>query len=86
MDVDVGGASVSDSEGCGSGPSSSGHGGQSGGGGGSKLKRSSSAPMINQLVPQGPVSAPPTPSSARWGQHLCSLLQDRLVIYLYLCV
>lgn len=65
MDVDVGGASVSDSEGCGSGPSSSGHGGQSGGGGGSKLKRSSSAPMINQLVPQGPVSAPPTPSAAR---------------------
>ncbi|XP_066969485.1 PPP2R1A-PPP2R2A-interacting phosphatase regulator 1 [Macrobrachium rosenbergii] len=65
MDVDVSGASVSDSEGCGSTPSSSGHlSGQSSGGGG-KLKRSSSAPMINQLVPQGPVSAPTTASATR---------------------
>lgn len=30
-------------------------------GGGGKLKRSCSAPMINQLVPQARVSAPPTP-------------------------
>ncbi|XP_071517863.1 uncharacterized protein [Panulirus ornatus] len=65
MDVDVSGASVSDSEGCGSGPSSSHVSGQGGVGGGSKLKRSSSAPMINQLVPQGPVTAPPMSSVTR---------------------
>lgn len=58
MDVDVSGASVSDSEGCGNGPSSGHMSGQGGVGGGSKLKRSSSAPMINQLVPQGPASTP----------------------------
>ncbi|KAG0727023.1 Protein FAM122A [Chionoecetes opilio] len=62
MDVDVSGASVSDSEGCGNGPSSGHMSGPGGIGGGSKLKRSSSAPMINQLVPQGPVSTPATSS------------------------
>ena len=67
MDVDVGGSSVSDGEGS-CGPSSSGGaaahdaiGVQPCG----KLKRSSSAPMINQLLPQGPVSAPPTPTPSR---------------------
>lgn len=61
MDVDISGASVSDGEGCGT----NGEQGniQNLGGNSSKLKRSSSAPMINQLVPQGPVSAPPTFSS-----------------------
>ncbi|XP_045602897.2 PPP2R1A-PPP2R2A-interacting phosphatase regulator 1 isoform X1 [Procambarus clarkii] len=65
MDVDVSGASVSDSEGCGSSSASSHVSGQGGVGGGSKLKRSSSAPMINQLVPQGPTSAPPVSSASR---------------------
>lgn len=65
MDVDVSGASVSDSEGCGSSSTTSHVSGQGGVGGGSKLKRSSSAPMINQLVPQGPVSAPPMSSVSR---------------------
>ncbi|XP_050691394.1 PPP2R1A-PPP2R2A-interacting phosphatase regulator 1-like [Eriocheir sinensis] len=65
MDVDVSGTSVSDSEGCGNGPSSGHMSGQGGVGGGSKLKRSSSAPMINQLVPQGPASTPPISISSR---------------------
>ena len=34
-------------------------------GGGGKLKRSCSAPMINQLLPQTRVSAPPTPTPPR---------------------
>ena len=34
--------------------------------GGGKLKRSSSAPMINQLLPQSRVSAPPTPTPPRY--------------------
>ena len=47
---------------------------------GGKLKRSCSAPMINQLLPQARVSAPPTPTPPRWVTapahatqvHLCS--------------
>lgn len=59
MDVDVSGASVSDSEGCGNGPPS-GHTS-----GPTKLKRSSSAPMINQLVnqPQACLVSAPTNAS-----------------------
>lgn len=61
MDVDISGASVSDGEGCGTNGEQGNT--QNLSGNSSRLKRSSSAPMINQLVPQGPVSAPPTFSS-----------------------
>ncbi|XP_042207841.1 uncharacterized protein LOC121856375 [Homarus americanus] len=67
MDVDLSGASVSDSEGCGGGSSSTHSSSQAAMSSGNKLKRSSSAPMINQLVLQGPVSNPPLTSASREG-------------------
>ncbi|XP_042219685.1 P2R1A-PPP2R2A-interacting phosphatase regulator 1-like isoform X2 [Homarus americanus] len=67
MDVDLSGASVSDSEGCGGSSSSTHSSSQAVMSSGNKLKRSSSAPMINQLVPQGAVSNPPSTSASREG-------------------
>lgn len=67
MDMEVGGTSVSDGEGCeeshsGSNGSRCEIGGSNNSGAG-KLKRSSSAPMINQLLPQGNSSVTPSTSS-----------------------
>lgn len=80
MEIDIGGTSVSDGEGCEETQTRTNSSrcemvGASGNNSVGKLKRSSSAPMINQLLPQGHLSAPPTPSPSKYSKKCFFLVQ-----------